>query len=233
MKKWYSVFVVGLLALSSVPVFGQGKLIRPALGSLPGGSSTFAQALRASGQACISSNVRVGKEALEAGMLSNVGKVAPTRKERLKYRAYELCAGYLNATYLEKLVARNLIQEPFPGYYKDFTRAWKAFKQEYYGSLRTLEVVLEAAYGEDALFEGHFVGSYQEVLALLQTQTNGTSALEALEKAFAQAQQKKAGFFVVTLQETAQYGHDVLLLNLKDTRFISLGQSISSVQATK
>lgn len=233
MKKWYSVFAVGLVALSSVTVFGQGKIVRPALGSLSGSSLTFGQALRVAGQSFIRSDVRVGKEALEAGMLSSVGKVAPTRKERLKCWAYEWGASHLNATHLEKLVARHLIQAPFPGYYTNFTKAWQKFRQEYYGNLRTLEVVLEAAYGEEPLFEGHFVGSYPEVLTLLQTQTKGTSALNALKEAFAQAKQKKIGFFVVTLQETAQYGHDVLLLDLKNAKFISLGQSIGRAQAAK
>ena len=233
MKKWCSVFVVGLLALSSVPVFGQGKLIRPALRSLTNGSLSFEQALRAEGQSFIRYNVRVGKEALEEGMLSSVGKVPPTCKEQLKCRAYEWGASVLNATHLEKLVARHLIQAPFPGYYTDFTKVWKKVRQQYHVKLHTLEVVLEAAYGEEALFEGHFVRSYPEVLTLLQTQTKGGPALNALEKAFAQAQQKKTGFFVVTLQETEQYGHDVLLLNLKDTQFISLGQSIGRAQAAK
>ena len=226
MKKWYSSFLIGLMALSSVPVLGQSQLVRPALGGLAGSSASFEQALRAGGQSFIRSSMRVGNEALEAGMLSRVGKVAPTRQERLKCLAYEWCAGHLNASRLEKLVARNLIQAPFPGYYRDFTKEWKKFRQESHNSLRTLEVVLEAAYGEGALFEGHFVSSYQEVLALLQGKTKGSSALEALKQAFAQAQQKKTGFFLVTLQETEQYGHDVLLLDLKNTQFISLGQSI-------
>ncbi len=216
LSKKITVFVLLLVGIGG-PVWAQRVGIKP---------DGFISRLRAGGQAYMVPNIQVGQETLYAGMLSRVGMARLTTADKLKYKAYELGQKHLSPAVLERLVARRLVKVPFPAYYMDFEKDWKEVKEEIQIDLRQLEVILEAAYGEETRFDGAFVTSYREVLELLQKENNSWAALGALKQAWAQARQKKSGFFVITVYKTEEHEHDVLLLDLKNKQFISVGQSI-------
>ncbi len=188
----------------------------------------FEQALRAGGLSYMVPNSRVGAEALNKGVTSKVG--TPSFKVRLKRKAYEVCARHFNPVKVETLLARHLIQEPFPAYFNSFEDSWADFAEQVGGKLGTLEVILEAAYGPEEQFEGMFLETYREVVQLSkQVLTQGTTAAKALENAYIQGAEKEKGFFVIRVQATAEHAQDVLLLDLhhvKEIQFISLRQSI-------
>ncbi|MBR2082636.1 MAG: hypothetical protein IJ876_06495 [Elusimicrobiaceae bacterium] len=209
--------------LSSFPAFSQTQLIEKPL------SGSFIRNLRAGGQAYMVPNMRIGKEVLEAGIRSRIGLVPLTRKEKMQYRGYELCAPRLNEAKLQRLVERQLIKEPFPAYYTHFEKEWNRVQLQKGIQLSTLEVILDAAYGEETEFEGAFVPAYREIVIALQQEQEGFTSRAALKNAFTQALQLKSGFFVITVHENAEHGHDVLLLDLKKLEFISLGKSIGAV----
>ena len=127
---------------------------------------------------------------------------------------------------LERLVENQFVRIPFPAYYMDFEKAWEQAKEKTQINLRHLEVILEAAYGEETEFEGEFIPSYREVLDKLKRKEQGMMAWGALKQAFTQGRQKKSGFFVITVHETQEHGQDVLLLDLKNIQFISVSKSI-------
>ncbi len=216
LSKKITVFVLLLVGITG-PVWAQCLSIRP---------DGFISRLRAGGQAYMVPNIRVGQEALNAGMLSRVGMGRLTTADKLKYKAYEWGQKHLSPVALERLVERRLVKASFPAYYMDFEKDWEAVKENIHINLRQLEVILEAAYGEDTRFDGAFVTSYREVLELLQKENDPWAALGALKQAWAQARQKKSGFFVITVHKTEEHEHDVLLLDLKNMQFISVGQSI-------
>ena len=216
LSKKIMVFVLLLVGIIG-SVWAQRLSIKP---------DGFVSRLRAGGQAYMVPNMRVGQEALNVGMLSRVGTARPTTADKLKYKAYELGQKHLSSATLDRLVERRFVKAPFPAYYVDFEKDWEETKENIHVNLRHLEVVLEAAYGEDTRFDGAFVTSYREVLKLLQQKNEQWAALDALKQALAQARQKKSGFFVITVHKTEEHEHDVLLLDLKNTKFISVGQSI-------
>ncbi len=216
LSKKITVFVLLLVGITG-PVWAQRLSIKP---------DGFISRLRAGGQAYMVPNLRVGQEALSAGMRSSVGRVPLTTKDKFKYKAYEISQKHLSPAMLERLVENQFVRIPFPAYYMDFEKAWEQAKEKTQINLRHLEVILEAAYGEETRFDGAFVTSYREVLELLQKENNSWAALGALKQALAQARQKKSGFFVITVHKTEEHEHDVLLLDLKNTKFISVGQSI-------
>ncbi len=214
--KKITVLVLLLVGITG-PVWAQRLGIKP---------DGFISRLRAGGQAYIVPNMRVGQESLHVGMLSRVGMARLTMADRLKYKAYELGKKSLSSAMLDRLLERRLVKVPFPAYYIDFGETWNETKEKTHANLRTLEVILEAAYGEDTQFDGAFVASYREVLEFLQQENTHRTALDALKQASAQARQKKSGFFVITVYKTEEHEHDVLLLDLKNKQFISVGKSI-------
>lgn len=191
---------------------------------------SFEQALRTGGLAYMVPNKRVGAEALQKGVSSSVGTVRPTLTSRLKCKAYELCARHFKSAKLDALVERQLAQESFPAYYESFPKEWAAFHENTKAQLGTLEVILEAAYGEEEQFDGVFVETYAEVVALSKHPVEeGVHAGKALSQAYSQAMTFENGFFVIRVKATAQHPQDVLLLDIKDAqqiRWISMRQSI-------
>ena len=212
-KKILILFLMGIVS----SVWAQRSVIKP---------DGFMSRLRAGGQAYVVSNIRIGQEALGAGILSRVGMMQLTTKDKLKYKAYEIGQKHLSPVMLERLLTYQLAKVPFPAYYMDFEKSWEQAKEKIHIDLRQLEVILEAAYGEETAFEGTFVTSYKEVLSALQQENSAFSAYEALKQAFAQGLEKESGFFVITVHQTDEHGQDVLLLDLKNMQFISVRKSM-------
>ena len=192
-------------------------------------ASGFMGRLRASGQAYIKPNLLLGRETLLVGSQSKVGLYKPAFKEQLKCKVYQLCAPHFSPARMEKLLERKVLQIPFPAYYMNFPRQWAKFEEKYHGTLGSLEVILEAAYGEETAFSGAFVPAYRDVLEIFrhggETQTAGC----ALEQAYQQAMEQKAGFFVITVHATPEHGYDVLLLDINNIQFISVVHSVGEV----
>ena len=211
-------------SMSMLPVWGQRNVSK-----LDG----FMHRLRMGGQACIAADTRIGREALNAGIRSRVGVVPLTSRERIKYNVYNLGQKHLSTSLLNRLVARQVAKVPFPAYYIDFPKTWMQVREQDGVTLRQLEVILEAAYGEETEFEGSFVTTYREVLKLWQQKGAGMTALGALKQAFNQGLQKRNGFFVIEVHGSTQQGPDVLLLDLKNKQFISMGKSIGEAWMEK
>lgn len=214
------LFLPGLSSISA-----QGLVGKPI-------ADTFAARLRAGGQAYIVPHISIGREALRGGMLSRVGMQPLTSLEKVKYQVYNLGRKHLSQKALDRLVAQQLAQEPFPGYYVDFEKSWERAQEQISVTLGRLEVILEAAYGEDTPFEGAFVKTYREVLYSLhpgkQTWTNEETLEKTLKETFKQACEKKEGFFMIIVRPTEEHGRDVLLLDLKNIKFISVNKSIGT-----
>jgi len=225
--------------LVAFPVFAQKNFLKPVVKSALHGPeyvynrpmrASFEQTLRASGLSYMVPNPRIGREALSKGISSKVGVVKPTLTSSLKCKAYELCARHFNSAKLDELVERNLVQEPFPAYYTSFSRAWEEFREKVDGKLGTLEVILEAAYGEEARFTGKFLQTYSEVIRFSkQLETDGEPVGNALAKAYSQGMKQETGFFALRVQADADHPQDVLLLDMKDVmhvHWISMRQSV-------
>ena len=211
------LFLVGMVNLAGA----QRAIIKP---------DGFLSRLRAGGQAYMVPNIRIGQEALGMGMLSRVGTLPLTSREKFKYKAYEIGQRHLSTAILEHLVASQLVKAPFPAYYMDFEKAWGRAREKDHVTLRHLEVVLEAAYGEDTGFEGVFVPSFREALSCVPHQELALTARGALKQAFEQGRQKHSGFFVITVHATQEHPADVLLLDLKNTQFISVNKSMNATE---
>ena len=192
--------------------------------------NTFEQALRAGGLSYMVPNKLVGAEALQKGVSSSVGTIRPTVMSRLKCKAYELCARHFKSAKLDALVERQLMQESFPAYYTSFSKSWALFQEKTKARLGTLEVILEAAYGEEEQFDGFFAETYGEVVELSKRVVkDGVKAADALAYAYSQAMMQESGFFVIRVKANEQHPQDVLLLDIKDgqqIRWISMRQSV-------
>ncbi len=211
-----SILLLVFFTFSVAPVWAQHQLVKPL-------ADSFLSRLRAGGQSYMVPNMRIGQETLGAGIRSRIGMTLVTFKDRVKYKAYAVGSKHLSPVLLERLVARNLVKEPFPAYYLNFEKSWQNVPEV---SLGRLEVILEAAYGEEALFEGAFVPTYRDVLNIVAQQQLQFTARGALKQAYEQGLQKQSGFFVITVHETPEHGYDVLLLDVANKHFISVGQSI-------
>ena len=212
-----SRMVFACVCVFTFAAFAQHNIIKP---------DGFISRLRAGGKMYMVPNLQVGREALRAGVRSCIGKAPLTSKVKFQYKAYEIGQKHLSPAILERLVERQLVKVPFPAYNIDFQKVWEQAKEKDHVTLRQMEVVLEAAYGEQTEFEGAFVSSFQEILNGLQRENQGWAAQGALKQAFTQGLQKRSGFFVITVHATQEHGHDVLLLDLKNIQFISVNGSI-------
>lgn len=214
-------FLISLWLCAAAVAFAQRYVIKP------GATDGFLFRLRASGQTYMVANARIGQEALQAGMLSRVGVKPATIKERLQHQVYKLGQKYFPAR-LENLVKRRLADQPFPAHYLNFEKSWEQVHEQVNLSLHHLEVVLEAAYGEETTFGGAFVATFKQVLSYFGEQREMLSAQEALKRAYQQGLEEQNGFFVITVHATPTHAADVLLLDLKNQNFISVGKSMGS-----
>ena len=235
-KKYFFLFFI-LLATGGG--YAQGPVVRNALktGTKQGvywpprqafrvaTARSFPAALRQGGLSYIERSEQIGKEAI--GVSSAIG----TQPHRLYYKTKDKTQflGDKISSALARFVAGT--QKDFP----IFTAYYKSFPQERIRCKKPLgiyEGILEAVYGQGATFDGMFVRSFDDVLALTrQPVKEQLSAQEAMKKAAQQAYEIKSGFFVITVAGNDHRAKDVLLVDLQSNRFISVNQSKARVWA--
>jgi len=132
----------------------------------------------------------------------------------------------------EKLIARRVFESAFPGYMTDFMRDFRIFEEQSELSWTgELKKVLDS-YGPQARFAGGFVSSFAEAVNFVSPYSRwSTNSQDALNAAWLDGAQQRSGFFVVAVESPLiSGGKDVLLLDMKGKRFISLAQSNQAVQ---
>lgn len=182
-------------------------------------SRSFEAGLREGGQWYISRNTQIGKEIM-AGE-SVVGTPSYRTYHNVKNKT-QFLGENLSSTLARRMAGtvRNLPQ--FPAYYQSFPRELAESGK----TLGVYEGILEAAYGVHTLFDGTFVRTFDEALALTTKPVNcRLSAQAAINEAITKAAQVKSGFFVIVVGGNERRAKDVLLLDLHKHRFISLNRS--------
>ena len=133
----------------------------------------------------------------------------------------------------QQLIARHIVEASFPGYITDFLHEFRVFEEESDLSWTgELSKALEA-YGPEAQFVGGFVPSFTEAVEFLERPALWwtDNIRNALDEAWFRGTQLKSGFFVVAVRSPlAKDGKDVLLLDPKARRFISIQQSVQAAQ---
>ena len=136
----------------------------------------------------------------------------------------------------QQLIARHIVEASFPGYITDFMHEFRVFEEEselsWTGELsKALEV-----YGSEAKFVGGFVPSFAEAVEFLDRPGLWwtDNAKNALDEAWFRGTQMRSGFFVIAVRSPlVKEGTDVLLLDPKGKRFISLEDSRRLAKETK
>ena len=182
-------------------------------------------ALRQGGLSYIERNAQVGQE-ITAGN-SMVGTLPYQTYHKIKDNTHFL-GDKISSAVARALAGTSKDFFVFPAYYKSFPQE----RIDYQKPLGIYECILEAAYGENATFDGMFVRSFDEAIALTQQPVKEPlSAAQAMDKALQQADKVKSGFFVITVTGNEHRAKDVLLLDLSKNRFISLNKSKALVWA--
>ncbi len=228
------VWIVSVL-LMSCPLFAQRNFLKPVMKGLSSSAGEyvanpvqlpFEKAVRIGGQAHVVANTQIGQEILRGKHNSVIGT-----PEHLHFNQVAGRVGFLGST-ISRTIAKQVLKPAevpparFPGYYTDFVQAWRTFNQRTQSKGGCLEILLEAAYGEDAQFEGTFVPTFNEVMKMAEIAVeNPVSARQALEQARTQGRELKSGFFVIRVAGNTQRPKDTLLLDLDQVNFITLNRS--------
>ena len=173
----------------------------------------MAAGVRIGGQSYIHISPQLGREAilpLGGSVIGNAGQQ--------KYLRTLQKTDWLGSK-ISNIIARQVAKVPqpkvFPGFIVSFADRWMNFRHTTGHTIESLSVILEAAYGERAVAEGHFVSSFEEVRALTTTPVDeGVSFAEALRNAYAEGQKMKNGFFVVQVKGNLFRPKDTLVLEL-------------------
>lgn len=166
-------------------------------------------------------DLRIG-QALLAPKLPAIGETSLYAR---KVQLGEHLLPKISSNLSEKLVARHIVEAGFPGYITNFGNTFRSFKEQSDLSwTQELRKTLDS-YGEGARFSGNFVPSFERAVNYLETATNWVGAsVSALNDAWLSGIQRKSGFFVIGVRQPGGL-KDVLLLDVKEKRFISLGES--------
>ena len=173
-------------------------------------------------------DVQIGRALLQ-DKLPEIGTTAAYVR---KAKWGEMLMPKLSPKLSEKLIARHVFEAAFPGYMTDFMRDFRIFEEESKLSWTgELKKILDT-YGPEARFAGGFVPSFANAVGFTPVPSRWTkNAKHALDDAWLDAAQQRAGFFVVAVESPLiNGGKDVLLLDTKGKRFISLAQSSQALQ---
>ncbi len=182
-------------------------------------------------QPLVVGDLQIGRALLQ-DKLPEIG-VAPSYVRKAKWG--ERWLPKLPSHFAERLVAKHVLESAFPGYITDFGRNLYLFEDQSEFSLtRELEKVLNT-YGPEAQFAGGFVPAFADAVGFDPVQSRWMrNATQALNAARLEGTQQRHGFFVVSVESPLIIGgKDVLLLDMKDKRFISLAQSSQAIQPKK
>ncbi len=187
------------------------------------------KAVRLGGLSYVKPNYRLGHEIMNGHKNSYIGSDEHIRFERTVLRTHFL--GERISRFIAEQVVNPTEMPPrsFPGFYADFPHTWEAFTARTHSTGGRLEVLLEAAYGDEAQFSGHFVRSFNEVMELAVSPVQyPLSARQALERARREAQEEKTGFFVIRVAGNFRRPKDTLLLDLEHSQYISYNHSLAN-----
>ena len=180
------------------------------------------KAVRLGGFSYVKPNYLVGYEILNGNKNSFIGSDEHIRFERVAARTHFLGNDFSRFIAEQVVKPAEIPPQSFPGFYADFPRTWQHFTTH----LGRLEVLLEAAYGESDQFSGHFVRSFDEVMELAISPVQyPLPARQALDRALREAQEVKAGFFVIRIAGNGHRPKDTLLLDLEHNQYISYNHS--------
>ncbi len=150
-------------------------------------------------------------------------------------RVSKAVAPYISKRTMVRLVNAKILERSFPGYEIDFPSLWEKREESVHvNPIGWWQIILEEVYGKEPMFWGAFVPSF----ALLQEQwrismAKTYTAEEALQQAYAQAKKIKSGFFVIGIKENEDHYSDVLVLDVRNGRIISILQSVIDVRSQK
>ncbi len=214
-------------AQGNVLVKGGTKIARAANRSIP-----WQKAVRMGGLSYMVPSAQLGAETLRGANRSIIGTPEHIRMNRVASLLSPL------GTNLSHIIADKLVKPSdklpvnFSGYYPDFPKSWQQFVARTNSHGGRLEVILEAAYGEAHNFFGRFVATFDEVVALAGSPVkHPVSAREALNQALTQAEDIKHGFFVIQVVGNEHRPKDTLLLDLKNSTYISYNKSKANAWA--
>ena len=194
---------------------------------------TFNQGLRSGARPYISPSIQVGKEAIKPPKTSTIG--APSAHQYIRVQRGTRFLGENLSHKIARKITSTPRPESFPGFTSRFSRDVEIFMSNPNAALTKISVVLEAKYGLEAVAEGSFVRSFEEVKELsLKPVENPVTIGEAMADALEQADRMQSGFFVIRIKGNAHRPKDVLLLDLKyqengqPFRWISFNKSKSN-----
>jgi len=249
MKTYKSFFLVLAFVSLSVYAFAEGQLIKDVIEA--GGKSAPKIMAGAVGRTGYEAFAPISPKSLRAGVVTHymssnqalqdewakgVGNSEIGTYSYLKYHKWRDRTQFLKNDVLREKISAWVRRSDkkytdFPMYYRDFPQMWNGLPMSK-RSLTVYESVLDGAYGERSLFGGQFITELNDVFALFsQPVQNPVYADKALENALAQAFEKKNGFLVITVAGNERRPKDVLILDLAETKFISLRYSQKALWA--
>ena len=137
----------------------------------------------------------------------------------------------LSPKVFQTLVNRHILETSFPGYITNFMYEFRVFEEESELSWTGELSKALGTYGPEAKFVGGFVPSFSEAVEFLERPGLWwtDNAKNALDEAWFRGTQLKSGFFVIAVRSPlVKDGKDVLLLDTKGKRFISISQSVEA-----
>ncbi len=224
-------FSICIQELQAGPIGRSYKQSTLSINPMPRNMS-WKKALRTGGKSYIKPSLQIGAEILKGEKNSPIGT-----DEHVRLNQVSAFLRPLGPT-VSRLISKQIVrpQQKFPanfdGYYTDFPKAWQKFKDHTHSKGGRLEVLLEAAYGDDPVFSGHFVATFDEISSLAnQPVKHGASIHEAFMQALTQASEIKAGIFLICVAGNNRRPKDVILLDLANSRYISYNHSKANAWA--
>ncbi len=217
------------VVLCSQPIWAQAgalKVVAKDVSKVSSRHIPWEKAVRIGGLSCVRPQEQVGVEILRGRDNSFIGSIDHMRFDRVLNHTY-----FLGST-LSRAVAQQIVKpvtlppQRFVGFYPNFPQAWRHFMARTKSTGGIFEVILEAAYGESEQFSGHFVSTFNEVMALADSPVEyPVQAQKAFKQALTQAKELESGFFVIRIAGNDQRSKDTLLLDVEQVGFISYNHS--------
>ena len=192
---------------------------------------TYLMRLEKLGKTNMKRNFRIGKN-LEFGLRAVENNVSPASLHIEKLLNHTVTTPkVLSLPYVQSLPKAERLtawtQLKTPGFFADsFSVQWKEYSQHSPFLQKDWSHWLENSFEPGTKFEGSFVPSIKNILEIASRPViSGMSAKEAVEQAFLSAKKNQYGFLVVAVEGNSKRPKDVLVMNLKENRWMSLNRS--------
>ena len=190
------------------------------------------KAIQKTGRSYMVPNKQIGREILRGVNQSIIGT-----PEHVRFNTIAT-----NTKFLGESISRNIAKKivkpteippvSFSGFNQNFPAAWADFRYRHHSKGGHLTVLLDAAFGDKPQFMGHFVKTFDEVIALAHSPIEvGYTSVTALKQAIAQGKELKTGFVVIRVAGNARRPKDTLILDLAHDNYISFNSSQSRLWA--